>query len=200
MERPRTPGVAFDVAFSSSTRWVGAAELDDVRYSVEIWPPELPWPLTFWFMLATKDDGNERWACVGYAFGAPVARDEVPTLPPAEAIELTPTQWRQLERNRYSYQRIAECLLVLDREGAAKVRSAMRRPRRTALNDNYLGHLAREYQARQSEPDLMYAMANERGIHRVTLRRQLEEADRRGMIPEGLLPRRENREVAPAAN
>jgi hypothetical protein len=94
--------------------------------------------------------------------------------------------------NFHRYRRLAEELLIPEPENverAAKKRAASRRLKRSRLTLDDLADVAAEYRSRRGQTDVIYEMAEARGINRSTLRRQLEEAERQGLIPEGL-PRR----------
>jgi len=187
--RDAQAGVAFDVA--SSRVWKGAAEQNDVRYSTTIEVPELPWPLRFWFRQVQEDDGTLRWAVFGFELGSPLPREGLESRDPAD-IELTHERLALIWANFDRYRRMAEHLLIpapWNVEKAMATRAAMGRRKGRAITTPYLAQLVAEWRARRGEPDLMYELAEARGISRVTLWRQLKEAERRGLVPEGL-PRR----------
>ena len=177
-----SPRIAFDVA--SRRRFKGGAETRDIRYSVTLKPPELPWPLTFYFLCCEEDDGTLRWANVGYEFGAPVPRDIVASLD-SDDTELTPARVRVLHENFYRYRNMAEELLVGRREEAARRRAAMRKRRGQALTDDFLASFAAEWQAYGGESGAITELATTHRCSRVTVWRWLKAAEQRGFIAGG---------------
>jgi hypothetical protein len=169
-----SPRDAFDVAFG--LHWTGAAGQRDVRWSTSISPPELPWPLRFYFVRA-----EDVWVLVGFEAGAPVPRNEERD---TDEFKLDPRRVGLIWDNFHRYRRMAEDLLVPSPENTAKAaqtRASMGRRHRGRLTDDYLAVLAAEHRERAGEPGLEYAMAAERGINRTTLHRQLKRAKQQGL-------------------
>jgi hypothetical protein len=171
---------AFDVAFR--WRWTGAAESKDVRDSTWISPPELPWPLRFDFVQVEEDDGSRRLMLVGFEVGAPIPRDAEGS--DADEYELSAPRIALLWENFNRYKRMAERLLIpapWNVAEAARTRTAMGRRKRGSLSDSddYLAVLLAEWRERAGEYARSEKMAAERGIHRSTLTRHIELAQRR---------------------
>lgn len=182
-------GVAFDVA--SRVRWIGAAEQDDVRVSTWIEVPELPWPLRFDFLPIREDDGSERLGVYGFEFGAPVARDSVGGDPAIR--ELTAERLALIWGNFQRYRQLAENLLTIDHEAATRTRAGMRRAAGGDITDDYLALLVAEWRRVRSKRGAMYELAASRRTTRFTIRRHLVEAEARGLMQPGELPRRQRK-------
>ncbi len=176
-------GVALDVAFRS--RYPARSDLSDIRRSAWITVPELPWPLRFDFIYGAGHDGGVRKVCVGFEIGEAIESHD---LRDTDDYEVTMARLAILMENFSRYRQLAEATLIPsppNLESAARIRTAMGRRRRRALTDDYLAGLVAEWRERRSERDLV-AFATDRKISRSQLHRQLEEAEKRGMIPEGL--------------
>ncbi|HEY7693766.1 MAG TPA: hypothetical protein VH816_15625 [Gaiellaceae bacterium] len=155
----------------------------DVRNSTWLEAPELPWPLRFDFANVEEDDGQIRRILVGAEIGRPIAPGE------EGDFELTMSRLAIITENFARYRQMAELLLIPtdeNRKAAAGTRSAMRRRRSDKLTDDYLVGLVAEWRERRDSKNAMYDLAQSRNRHRVTIRKQLEEAERRGFVPEGL--------------
>lgn len=158
----------------------------------QIEPPELAWPLRFYFVWATADDGGAHKAvCVGFEIGEAIPnpdRADVLTLP--DDAPLTGKTVLAISDKFAYYRQMAEDMLiptVQSEESARQTRAAMGKRRRGGkLEDAELAVLVNEWRDRVGQPDRTIEMASAHGINRVTLRRRLEEAERRGLIPEGL--------------
>ena len=160
---------------------VGRAEEHDVRWSVTLKPPELSWPLTFYFLRLLEDDGTERWANVGHTYGAPVRRDAVESLRP-EDTEVTPDTVRLLSENFYRYRRLAEKMLTFDRDGAARLRAAKPpRHRGEVLTDDFLVAVSDELDARGGTRGAVWDLAATFGVDRTTVWRWKTKAIERGL-------------------
>ena len=155
-----------------------------MRSSEWIYVPELPWPLRFSFLRIEEDDGSTRWGLFGFEVGAAIPREGMESRDPAE-LELTPERISIIWANFDRYRRIAQELHTTpwDRGNAAKTRTAMGRRTGGVLTPVELAVLAAEWQRRRGEPDAVYEMAAERGIHRTTLWRQIEKAKKSASFP-----------------
>jgi len=116
----------------------------------------------------------------------------------ADDYALTMERLSIIANNFSRYREIAKDRLNPTDENVAaaqRKRAAMGRRRSQRLTDDYLAIVVSEWRARSTEPDPMNAMAAAREMNRHTLRRQLEEAERRGLMPEGR-PRRTSKNRA----
>ena len=156
---------------------------------VEFAPIEVdPFRVRCEFQWVVYDDGREeRWLA------------KTPTLVPAPEVlaPITPTLQRTLEEHSRRYQRIAECMIELDIDGATRFRAAMlegirnRKPRER-ITDLYLLDLGLEFSARVeeygSDRGLIDDLAYSRGVQRFQIRRQLQQAHEKGYVPCGYPP------------
>lgn len=164
----------------------------DIRWWTEIRPPELPWPLRFYFVWAAEDEVSEPYLeCVGFSIGEPIPHEnkDAPIQGDPDDIALTAKAFLAISDKFTHYRRMAEALLVPSEESerrAREIRSVMGKRRGSKLEDAELAVFVNEWRDREGQPDRMYEMANAHAINRHTVRRRLEEAERRGFIPEGL--------------
>lgn len=182
------PGVAFDVA--SRRQWAGQAARDDIRWWTEIRPPELPWPLRFYFVWAAEHEESEPYLeCVGLTIGESIPQGDAHVEGDPDDIALTATAFLAISDKFTYYRRMAEALLIPSDESeqrAREIRSGMGKRRGSRLQDAELAVLVSEWRDRDGQPGRMQEMADAHGINRHTLRRRLEEAEKRGFISEGL--------------
>jgi hypothetical protein len=174
---------ASDAAFLHF-RWPVNNE-DDRRYSRWIYPAELPWPLRFDFVETANEDGSTEWICVGLEIGHKIGKADEGR--DTDDFELTAERVELIYDNFIRYRNMAAPVPTAETDERAKrTRSGMARRRRQRLTDDYLVLLVADWRAGRDQLE----MARSRGIEsRGTIRRQLEEAEQRGFIPEGL-PRR----------
>lgn len=173
--QPDVARVSSDVATGRLT-FSGKAAGDDVRNSIEIAVPELPWPLRFDFCRAQEEDGTERLACVGFSIGGPVAAGT-----DTDDSELTVFRERILLENLPRYRQIAELKFLFADDDAAELRAGMQGAPSRRWTDLEYALLLNDYERRSADhgKSAMYDMASVYGVSRTTIWRRLKEARRR---------------------
>jgi hypothetical protein len=169
-----------DVTFQS--RGPGAANTEDVRWESSFAVDEFPWTLRFRFRRVLEPDNRERWALVGLEIGDPASLDDGD-----QDVELTPERMKILADGFGRYRKLAELYLIPtpdNREQAKRLRSGMGRRRRAKLTDEYLMGLGTEWSARLAAGGTKIDLAQDLGISRKQLRRQLDELERRTLSSE----------------
>jgi hypothetical protein len=164
------------MAYSTSLR---LPNRDDARWCVTIEADELPWPVRFFFLSDADGDGNVQWVNVAFEMGTgALAGDQTSTVPDRDQVIVSPASVRWVTANFFRYRRLAEDVLIWDREGVARTRAAMRRSARGAWTDESLSLLAAEHRAWNGR-GATNALADAYGVHRTTIWRALKEAERR---------------------
>jgi hypothetical protein len=179
------------VAYRISRQWPGNAATDDVRSSVTLETPELPFPLRFYFLrwadTETKELGYEY---LGFAFEhGPVSVESVEGVD-LDGFGLTRDQARWVKDNINMYRRMAEHAIYYpaDDEGVWQIYRVLRT--KTLLNraqgkpwsDEELTLVLQSYAAGKSLGLTDSEIATELGCERTTLYRAREKARKRGLL------------------
>ena len=191
---PRKDGARDALDVASGFTWIGKRS-PDIRYSSEIRPKELPWPLRFYFVFAADEPGAPTYPmCVGFELGRPVSRDEAINLDPDD-LAVTAARFQLLADNFVLYRQMAERLLLPTEENvqaARKTRLSMSRRRGSQHTVAELAALGEEFRARNGEASRMWEMASAHGVDRSTMYRRLKKAEEHGFLEPGEVKRRKH--------
>ncbi len=195
-----TTGVAADVAVTDLRGpAAGARDIDDARRSITFRVPELAsWRVRIDFLVYVEiDDESGFWrrdetGSVVYEY-LPVGHELVRPISIANANAEPETIGREYRRvsaklkaNLELYQLHAELLLRHDNGRLVEVRNALREGKA----HKYLPLVVAEFRLREDSPSRISDMADAFHVHRTTIYRALQDADRAGLITTGELEQR----------